>query len=259
MAITQAPNSTSSAASVNSRTTLQNYALRKLGYPVVEINVTDDQLEDRLDDALQFFSEYHFDGVEKVYLNHQVTATDISNGYISVPDSVASIIRVFTLGGYLGSDEFSGKYQALFSDVFSMFGSRSIIHYSMVRQNMSLMSGLLTGSISYEYSRKADRLYLFIDWDEELDVGEYLMFEAYRVLDPETYPDIYNDILLKEYFTELVKKQWADNLSKFQGVQMPGGIQFNADAMRQEANERIRQIEEEVQVKWQLPDEFMVG
>lgn len=251
-------------AIVSSREDLKQYCLRRLGYPVVEINVDDEQLEDRLDDAIQYLTEYHFDGVEPQYLKHQVTQTDIDNGYLDmdqVDSRVVSVVRAFQFGaGQNNSGNlFSVKYQIALNDFYGLRNPVSIHNYDITKRHLALLEDILTPEKHVRFNRVTNRLYLDMNWDEEINVGEYLMFEAYVAVDPETFKEFYKDHVLKRYATAKIKHQWGTNLSKFEGLQLPGGVQFNGREIASEAQQEIDKIEEEIQLKYELPPDFCVG
>jgi hypothetical protein len=211
-------------ASVTSREELKDYCLRRLGAPVIEINVDDDQVEDRIDDAFQFYREYHFDAVEKVYLKHQMTAEDITNQYITVPDLVVGVERILPFSNRSdGTNIFSIRYQILLNDLYSLM-STNLIYYYQVKQELELINQILVGTKPIRFNRHMNRLYVDMSWPEDADVGSWIIVECWRILDPDTYRDVYNDMFLKRYCTALIKRQWGENLKKFQGVQLPGGV-----------------------------------
>jgi len=246
-------------AKPTSRATLKEYALRSLGAPVIEINVDDAQLEDRIDDALQFFAEYHFDGVEKTYLKHQVTQDDIDNEYITVSDSVISVTKLFQFSeGTVNL--FDVRYQMALNDFYGLRNpNQSMVQYDITKRHLSLIQDILSPEKSIRFSRVTNQIKIDMDWSEEVDVGDYLVAEAYAVLDPETYTEIYNDRLLKRYVIELFRRQWGSNLSKFEGIQLPGGVTFNGREIMERAQAEIDKIEENVQLMYELPPDFMVG
>ena len=245
-----------------SRQQLKEYCLRNLGAPVIDINVDDSQLEDRIDDALQFFAEYHFDGVEKAYEKYKPNSTDISNGYVdsdAIDPNIISVVRVFQF-----SDEtvnmFDVRYQMALNDYFGLnAGSMNLAQYDITRRYMSLIQQMLSPEKQMRFTRVTNRIHIDMDWDEELDGTDFLVFEVYKKIDPDVYTEIYNDRLLKEYLTALFKKHWGANLSKFEGVQLPGGVTLNGGQIFQQAFEDVRRIEEEVQVKYEPPPQFFVG
>ena len=269
---------------ISGRQQLVDYCLRRLGAPVIEINVDGSQIEDRLDDALQLFSEFHFDGVERVFLKYQMTQEDIDNGYIvmkstnsgfrsadrniaateagvteNVPmeDLITSVVRVFQLRN-TSIGMFDIRYQYALNELYS-FGSFDLQHYSMIQQYLSLLSDILTPEKELEFSRVTNKLTFPMTLRQEFNAGDYLVIECFRVLDPRIYPEIYSDRLLKRYMTALIKRQWGENLSKFEGVTLPGGVTFNGQRMIQEAQEEITRIEEQVINEFELPPNFMVG
>ena len=269
---------------ISGRQQLVDYCLRRLGAPVIEINVDGSQIEDRLDDALQLFSEFHFDGVERVFLKYQMTQEDIDNGYIvmkstnsgfrsadrnigateagvteNVPmeDLITSVVRVFQLRN-TSIGMFDIRYQYALNELYS-FGSFDLQHYSMIQQYLSLLSDILTAEKELEFSRVTNKLTFSMTLRQEFNAGDYLVIECFRVLDPRIYPEIYSDRLLKRYMTALIKRQWGENLSKFEGVTLPGGVTFNGQRMIQEAQEEITRIEEQVINEFELPPNFMVG
>jgi len=249
----------------NSRQTLKDYCLRRLGYPVVKINVDDGQVEDRLDDALQFFSEYHFDGVERMYFPYQITGQDITNRYIntdSISPNIITVNRVlpFSESGVAASNFFSARYQMHLQDYFGLRnGNFNLSYYDIAQQYISLIQQYLEPEKALVFSRVTNRLRLEMNWSEMLKPGDYIMIEAYVVLNPNVYTEIYNDRLLKEYLTNLIKRQWGQNLIKFANIDLPGGIHFDAQKIHDDAQIQIDKIEEQVQQKYELPPDFMVG
>ena len=246
-------------ATVTTRQQLKDYCLRRLGAPVTEINVDDDQVEDRIDDAFQFYREYHYDAVEMVYLKHQFTTEDITNQYISVPDTVVGVSRILPFSNKSdGTNIFSIRYQILLNDLYSLM-STQIIYYYQVKQELELINQILVGTKPVRFNRHMNRLYIDMDWTADAAPGDYIIVECYRILDPDTYRDVYNDMFLKRYCTALIKRQWGENLKKFNGVQLPGGVTINADQIYQDALVEITQIESEMQSRFELPVDFMTG
>ena len=207
-------------AKPNSRSTLIDYCMRALGAPVVEINVDDDQVEDRIDEALQFYQHYHADAIEKVYLKHQLTAIDISNGYIPIPDLVTDVVRIFPLREKnTGDSMFDVKYQMHLNDIFSLGYMGSLVDYEMTQQWLSLVDMLVDSDDKHvSFDRHKNQLRIDMDWSVEVQVDDYIIVECYRIIDPATFTDIYNDYFLKRYATALIKMQWGINLSKFEGM-----------------------------------------
>jgi hypothetical protein len=246
-------------ASVTSREQLKDYCLRQLGAPVIEINVDDDQVEDRIDDAFQFFREYHFDAVEKLYLKHEITANNISNQYIEISNAVVGVERVFPfMNKSTGTNIFDIKYQILINDLYTLM-STDLIYYTAVRQELELINQLLVGQKPIRFNRHMNRLHIDMDWVADVVPGTYIIVECWRILDPDVYTDVYNDMFLKRYATAQIKKQWGNNLKKFAGVQLPGGVTLNGEIIYQEATEEIRQIETEIQSRFELPVDMFVG
>jgi hypothetical protein len=246
-------------ASVTSREQLKDYCLRQLGAPVIEINVDDDQVEDRIDDAFQFYREYHFDAVEKLYLKHEITANNISNQYIEISNAVVGVERVFPfMNKSTGTNIFDIKYQILINDLYTLM-STDLIYYTAVRQELELINQLLVGQKPIRFNRHMNRLHIDMDWAADVVPGTYIIVECWRILDPDVYTDVYNDMFLKRYATAQIKKQWGNNLKKFAGVQLPGGVTLNGEIIYQEATEEIRQIETEIQSRFELPVDMFVG
>lgn len=254
---------------ITSREDLKDYALRRLGFPVIEINVDDAQVEDRIDDALQFFAQYHFDGVEEIYVPYVITQTDITNKYIdtngisagSSGGEIISISKIFIVDQSVQSGMFSVQYQLMLNDYFNGFltGTSNLNYYDTTKQYLSLLQQFLSPEKSVSFSRVTNKLKVNTDWSETFSVGDKIMVQAYVALNPETYPEIYNDILLKKYVTALIKRQWASNLSKFSNIPLPGGARFDSATMYTDAVAELNSIEDTVQSKYELPTDFMVG
>lgn len=246
-------------AKVINREQLKEYCLRRLGSPVIEINVAEEQIDDRIDDAFQFYREFHFDAIELVYLKHQFSAEDIERQYIEVPDLVVGVNRILPFTNRSrGMDIFDIRYQILINDLYSLM-STDLIYYSMVKTQLELINQLLVGQQPIRYNRHMNRLYIDADWNQDSRVGEYIIIEAYRILDPNTYTDVYDDMYLKRYATALIKRQWAENIKKFSGVQLPGGVMLNGDNLFQEAVQEIKEIEQEIRSSFELPPDMFVG
>ncbi len=248
-------------AKPNSRSTLIDYCLRALGAPVVEINVDDDQVEDRIDEALQFYQHYHADAIEKVYLKHQVTADDITNGYIPINDLVTDVVRIFPLReGGSTSNMFDVRYQMHLNDIYSMGYMGSLVDYEMSMQWLSMLDMIIDSDDKHiSFERHKNQLRIDMDWSQEIEAGEYIIVECYRILDPTTYTDVYNDYFLKKYVVKLFKMQWGANLSKVQGIQMLGGVALNGEQIYTQAQEQIEKLEEQIQLAYELPPMHMIG
>jgi hypothetical protein len=246
-------------ATVTTREQLKDYSLRRLGAPVIEINIDDDQIEDRIDDAFQFYRDYHYDAVEMVYLKHQITAEDIANLYVPIPDSVVGVSRILPFSDRSdGMNIFSIRYQILINDLYSLM-STNLIYYYQVKQELELINQVLVGTKPVRFNRHMNRLYIDMDWAGDVNVGDYIIVECYRILDPDTYRDVYNDRFLKQYTTALFKRQWGENLKKFSGVQLPGGVTLNADKIYEDALDEINKIEAEMQSRFELPVDMFTG
>lgn len=244
-----------------SRQELIDYCLRALGSPVIEINVDDDQVEDRIDEAIQFYQEYHSDAVVRKFLKHQVTEDDITNRYIDLPESLLFVNRIFPIGG-IGAQSgiFNIQYQMHINDLFGLRNPGDLVNYAMTRQYMSLIEMEINGmSQQTTFSRHRNRLYIEMDWANKIKAGEYLIVEGYETLNPDTYTDVYNDMLLKRYATALIKKQWGANLIKFAGLQLPGGVTLDGRQIYDDAINDINAIEEKMQSSYEMPPDFFIG
>ena len=262
------------------RETLKQYCLRALGQPVIEINVDDDQLEDRIDEAVQYFQQYHYDGIRRTYLKYKYTAADKTRitsdvsesvtknsvtstwkegqGYIVVPDSIISVINIFPFSNKGNLNLFDVRYQMRLNDLYD-FSSTSIINYDTVLRHLDFLDHILVGEKPIRFNQHDNRLYIDMDWTNDLQVGEYIVIEAYRKLDPATYTDVFNDIYLKRYTTALFKKQWGANLSKFGGVQMIGGVTLNGQQIYMEAMQDVEKLETEIRSTFELNPAMMIG
>ena len=266
-----------------SKTTFKSYCLRALGFGVIDINVSDDQVDDRIDEALQYFAQYHYDGVEKMYLKYQITQDDIDRAasndtttatdtvdsnitatfkegknFIPMPSSVVSVIQIFPFDDQTTNNMFDIRYQLRLNDLYD-FSSTSIIHYQMTMQQLDFLSHILVGEKPIRFNQHQNRLYLDMDFANDIDVGEFLIIECYRKIDPATYTDIFDDIYLKRYATALIKRQWGANLSKFQGVQLLGGVEMNGEAIYSQAQDELQKLEEDIQLAFETPIDYMVG
>jgi hypothetical protein len=241
------------------REALKEYCLRNLGAPVVEINVDDDQLEDRIDEALEYWRLYHSEGIEKIYLKYQITAEDVTNKYIPVNDLIYGVTRVFPVTTGTGSSKniFDLQYQLRLNDLYDLT-STSIIYFTTVMSHLALLDLTLNGHVLYRFNRLQNRLYLDINWASDIQVGEYVLVECYRAMDPATFPRLYNEPWLKHYTTALFKKQWGTNLKKFQGLQLPGGVTIDGDKLYDEGKSEVEELEQELITK-SAPLEFFLG
>lgn len=267
----------------STKTTLKSYCLRALGSGVIDINVSDDQIDDRLDEALQYFAEYHYDGVERMYLKHKITSDDISRattdasavatdaadnsvtatwlegkGFIPVPEAVISVVSVFPFTDSTTANMFDLRYQLRLNDLYD-FSSTSIMEYQMTLQHLDFLEHVLVGEVPIRFSQHQQRLYLDMDWNNDIKVDEFIIIECYRKLDPATFTDVFNDMYLKRYATALIKRQWGANLSKFNGVSMLGGVTMNGGDIYSQAQEELEKLEEQIQLAFELPVNYMIG
>ena len=266
-----------------SKSTFKSYCLRALGFGVIDINVSDDQVDDRIDEALQYFAQYHYDGVEKMYLKYQITQDDLDRAasndtttatdtvdsnitatfkegknFIPMPSSVVSVIQIFPFDDQATNNMFDIRYQLRLNDLYD-FSSTSIIQYQMTMQQLDFLSHILVGEKPLRFNQHQNRLYIDMDFSNDIDVGEFLIIECYRKIDPATYTDIFDDIYLKRYATALIKRQWGANLSKFKGVQILGGVEMDGEGIYSQAQEEINKLEEEIQLAFETPIDYMVG
>ena len=266
-----------------SKSLFKDYCLRALGFGVIDINVSDDQADDRIDEALQYFAQYHYDGIEKMYLKYQVTAADITraatnttttatdtidstvtasfgegNGFIPMPPAVVSVLNIFPFDDQATNNMFDIRYQLRLNDLYD-FSSTSIIQYQMTMQHLDYLSHILVGEKPVRFNQHQNRLYIDMDWSNDISTGEYLIIECYRKIDPASYTDIFDDIYLKRYATALIKRQWGANLSKFSGVAMLGGVTMNGETIYTQAQEELERLEEQIQLSFETPIDYMVG
>lgn len=248
-------------ANPTTRQELIDYCLRRLGSPVIEINVDDDQLEDRIDDALQFYQEYHTDATMRIYLKHQVTQDDIDNKYITLNDNILYVKRVFPVQDTSSSSTlFDVKYQLHLNDIYDLSYIGDLVHYEMVNQYVSLLDLKLNGQSNFSrFNRHMNQLHIDMNWEDEVEVDDYIIVECMRIVDPATYTDVYNDMFLKQYSTALIKQQWGANLIKFEGMQLPGGVTLNGRQLFDDATTEIQTIREQMQLNYELPVDFYMG
>jgi len=316
-------------ATITTRAKFKDYCLRKLGFPVIQINVDDDQVEDRIDEALAFWADYHYDGTEKIYMKHKITAEDISRRWIYAPDAVTFVTGVLPFDDSNSSiNMFDLRYQLRLHDLYD-FTSVSYVSYEITMQHIRSLQLLFSGTPQFRFNRHLNRLFLDIDWDRDLLEGEYVIIECYRKLVPDTITltgtvtanissntltgyctifdqevlendfitigseskqirninspsqitlvgpisanvnnvtatlsgisDVWNDRFLKKYATALIKRQWGNNLKKFSGIAMPGGVTLNGKEIYDEAEAEIKEIEEDMFNFNSLPSEIFTG
>jgi hypothetical protein len=245
-------------ATPTTRKEFREFCLRKLGKPVIEINVDDQQVDDRVDEALRYFRDYHFDGTEHDYLKHTVTQTDIDNGYVTVGEDVIGVVRIFDVGDALQTNNlFNIRYQIHLNDLYN-FTSVNYAPYVMTMMHIQHLEEFFVGKQPIRFNRHTDRIHVDMDWNT-VNVGQILIFEVYRYTNPATYADVWADPWLQKYATALIKKQWGSNLSKFTGLQLPGGVQFNGDKILDEASQEVATMEQEVIAGYSLPVSDMIG
>lgn len=252
-------------AGPTSRSELKDYCLRKLGFPVIDINVDDDQLEDRIDDALQKFRDYHYDGTEEIYLAHQVTAGDISNTYVTVSDNINGITRILPVSaGSLSSTNSQGfnifdiNYQIRLNDFYNLLSS-SYTYYVIAREHLSMLDLIVTGEVPFSYNKKVNQVKIFMDWAGRVQAGDYIVFQASRVVDPTTYTKVFDDSFVKTYTTALFKLQWGSNLSKYANYTLPGGLVVNGEKIYTDAAEEVERLNEKIRDEYEMPPQMLVG
>ena len=279
-------------AQPSSRDGLIDYAKRQLGYPVLEINVADEQFSDLLDDAIQIYQERHYDGIARMYLKYKITQDDIdrgqarggdstlgittttttstvglsttfdleeNNNYIQMPPSVIGVNQIFKVRSDTVYDGlFNIRYQLFLNDLYA-FGSIDLLQYSMVQTKLEDITFLLNPNVRYRFNIRQDRLYIDVDWGAAVTVGDYFVIDCFRILDPNDFTRVYNDPFLKRYFTALCKKQWGQNLIKFQGVQLPGGIQLNGRQIYDDGERELAEIRAKMASDYEMPPLDMIG
>lgn len=233
-----------------SRSEFKQKILRQLGAPVIDINVADIQIDDNIDMALQLYYDYNYDGTEKIYFRYQITQTDFDRKYIEVPENIIGITRVFPLTSVSTSSAslFDVTYQLISSDLLSM-GSLQLAPYVTMQMNVAMIQEILNGQPMIRYNKNVNKLYIDIDW-AKIGVGSWVIMEAYSVLDSEVYSDLWKDRWFTNYCVALVKKQWGNNLKKFNGLEMPGRITFNGQQIYNEAVGEIKELEYELKFSY---------
>ena len=279
-------------AQPSSREGLIDYAKRQLGFPVLEINVADEQFQDLLDDAIQIYQERHYDGIARMYLKYKITQDDIdrgqarggdstlgittttttstvglsttfnieeNNNYIQMPPSVIGVNQIFKVRSDTVYDGlFNIRYQLFLNDLYA-FGSIDLLQYAMVQTKLEDITFLLNPDVRYRFNIRQDRLYIDVDWAAAVKLGDYFVIDCFRILDPEDFTKVYNDQFLKRYFTALCKKQWGQNLIKFQGVQLPGGIQLNGRQIYDDGVKEIEELRSKMSSDYEMPPLDMIG
>jgi len=250
-------------ANPSTRQGLIDYCLRELGDPVIEINVDEDQLEDRVDEALQYYQEYHSDATVRTYLKHEITAADVSNEYIELDSDIIFVSKMFPLASNFNSGRnfFDIKYQMMLNDMASLIHfAGDLAYYEQMQQYLSLLDMKLNGQPQVQWSRRQNRLYIFGDFEDgDIEAGDYIIAEVYTIIDPSSHTAVWNDMWLKQYTTALIKRQWGANLIKFEGMQLPGGVVMNGRQYYDDANQEIERLREEIRMNHELPPDFFVG
>ena len=242
-----------------SREEFKQFCLRRLGAPLLEINVADEQIEDCIEIAFSYYYDYHYDATEKIYLAHQVTDEDKVNKYIQIPDEIIGVTSILDVGdSYSTNNLFNLRYQISLNDLYS-FNTGPFAPYYMAFQNVALAEELFVGKQSLRFNRHINKLYIDMSWDTKVKTGEYIIIEGYKKIDADIYTDMYNDRWLQRYCTAQIKKQWGENLKKFEGISMPGGITFNGQKIWDEALDELNQLETEMISSYSLPVLDMVG
>lgn len=241
------------------RDAFKEYILRRLGDPVIQINVDDDQVDDRVDDALNLYWESHYDGVHDEYLKHQITAEDKVNKWIPVSDNIVGVVKIFPLhgsGGRVG-DIFDVQYQMMLNDMQSLT-SVSLVPYYQAMTHLSAINELLVGQIPVRFNKHRNRLHIDMNWDR-VNVGNFILVQSHMIVDPNEFPDVWKDRWFQAYATALVKKQWGQNISKTSGIQLPGGATLNGLEIYQQAETEIQKLEDELRDKYTMPTMDMMG
>jgi len=254
--------------SVNSRQALIDYCLRRLGFPVIEINIDQDQIDDRIDDAIQYWQDYHFDGLQKVYYIKTITQTEITNKYVDLSNvrdasnnalDIVGVTRIFPINDSQATiNMFDLRYQLRLNELYD-FTSASYVNYTLTQQHLRSLELLFTGEVPIRFQRHMQRL--FIDWAwgaSEAPAGAIMVIECYANIDASVYNRVWNDMWVKNYATALIKRSWGNNLKKFSGLQLPGGVTLNGDKIYEEAIDEISKLEEQMESHYGAPLEFMM-
>lgn len=250
-------------ANPTSRATLIDYCLRRLGDPVIEVNVDEDQIDDRIDEAIQYYQEFHSDALKRGYLKHLLTAADITNKYITLSTDIQYVSRMFKVDSTFAQtgNMFDIKYQMALNDVWDLTSwAGDLAYYEQLQQYLSLLDMKLNGSPIVDFVRKQNRLYIHGNIEDgDLEAGQYIVAEVYEIINPNTHTSIYNDMWLKQYATSLIKLQWGMNLIKFEGMQLPGGVIINGRQLFDDAQAEIQELQEKIRLEHEMPADFFVG
>jgi len=241
------------------RNDFKEYCLRRIGKPVIEINVDDDQVDDRVDEALKYYWDYHFDGSEMTYYKHQIVSADKTNKYITLPENIIGVVYLFPIGdpSVSSDDLFNIRYQIALNDLYTLT-SVSMIPYYTAMEHIAFLQQMLVGNQPIRYSRHKNIVYLDMDW-EKINIGDFILVQAYQVVDPTVYTDVWGDRWLQNYCSALIKRQWGSNLTKFENLQLPGGVTFNGQKIYDDADAEVKQMENDMINSYSLPVMDMVG
>lgn len=242
------------------RNTFQDKCMRALGFPVVEVNIDEDQIGDCIDDALDKYWEAHFDGTQKLYLKHQFTANDIANTSVTVPNNITAITRIFPIFSALTStiNMFDVRYQYMLQSLPN-FTSLSLVDYEITMMHLENINQAFNGIPGIRFNKVTNTLYLDIDWTNKVQVGSFIIIECYAKMDPDANPQIWSDKWLRKYATALLKRQWGTNMKKFNGVALVGGIMLNGQQIYDEAVNEVTALELELDSMWTEPPRFLMG
>lgn len=252
-------------ATPTSRSELKDYCLRKLGFPVIDINVDDDQLEDRIDDALGKFRDFHYDGTESIYLAIKADGTLAANNYYDLPNNIIGVTRVLPITGASissnasdGFNIFDINYQIRLNDFYNLTSS-SYVYYYIAREHLEMLNMITVGEIPFEYNRKVNRIQLHSKISNKATSDDYIVLDAVRIVDPSTYTKVFNDTWVKEYTTALFKHQWGSNITKYSNYTLPGGLVVNGDKIYADAVQEVAALEEKLRDVYEEPSAMFVG
>jgi hypothetical protein len=265
-------------ATVTSRTTLKEYCLRRLGAPVIEVNVAESQVDDAVDYTLEKFAQFGYDGVTRMYLKHEVTQEEVDRalssgssvtaadgtvfkegaGYLNLPDSVVGVNGVFDFGDKNAMSFFDIRYQIRLNDLYD-FTSTQFTHYYLIMQQLSQIDFLLVGKKPVRFAQTQSRLYIDMDWRNDIAAGKFLIIDAYKAINPQEFTKVYNNLWVKDYCTALIKRYWGQNMIKYDGVQLPGGVTLNGTKIYDDAVNELEKLDKELRDQYELPPLDMIG
>lgn len=235
----------------------KEHCLRRLGKPVIEINVDEDQVDDRVDEAIDYYWDFHYDGIEQCFYKWQITEQNKTDRYLTVPENIVGVVDLFDIGDATSTNNlFNIRYQIALNDLYDL-SRYELVPYYMNFQNIRMIEEILVGKQTFKYNKHANQLHIEMDWNR-INAGDYIIAKAYKIMNPETYADVYKDRWLLRYASALIKKQWGTNLTKFEGMQLPGGLTFNGGKIYDDAVAEIDKLEEEIRTL-QYPPEDMIG